>query len=37
MLILAAQWRWKYLDGLALLLAAGALAAYMLSLLGNRL
>jgi hypothetical protein len=34
--ILGNQWYWKYLDGLALLLAAGALAAYMLSLLGNR-
>ncbi len=37
LLILGEQWRWKYLDGLALLLAAGALAADMLSLLGNRL
>jgi hypothetical protein len=36
LLILGEQWRWKYLDGLALLLAAGALAASMLSLLGNR-
>lgn len=32
--IMGAQQRWQYLDGLALLLAAGALAAYALFLLG---
>jgi len=32
--ILGAQFRWQYIDGLALLVAAGALAAYNLSLLG---
>lgn len=32
--ILAAELHWLYIDGLALLLAAGALAAYILSLLG---
>jgi len=32
--ILGAQLRWQYLDGLALLLAAGALGAYAISLLG---
>ena len=35
--ILGAQLRWLYLDGLLLLLAAGALAAYTLSLLGAHL
>lgn len=35
--ILGAQFRWQYMDGLALLLAAGALAAYTLSLLGAHL
>lgn len=35
--ILGAELRWLYMDGLALLLAAGALAAYALSLLGARL
>jgi hypothetical protein len=35
--IMAAQACWQYADGLALLLAAGALAAYMLSLLGAHL
>ncbi len=34
LLILGAQMRWRFIDGLALLLAAGALAAYTLSLLG---
>jgi hypothetical protein len=34
LLILGAQLRWKYLAGPAFLLAAGALAAYTLSLLG---
>ena len=34
LLILGAQMHWKCRDGLALLLAAGALAAYTLSLLG---
>lgn len=34
LMILGAQVRWKYRDGLALLLAAGALAAYIFSLLG---
>lgn len=33
-LILGAQLRWQFMDGLTLLLAAGALAAYVLSLLG---
>jgi hypothetical protein len=32
--ILGAQLRWAYIDGLALMLAAGALAAYIISLLG---
>ena len=31
------QWRWQVLDGVALLLAAGALTAYALALLGVRL
>jgi len=35
--ILGAQLRWQYLDGLALLLAAGALGAYAISLLGIHL
>lgn len=35
--ILAAELHWLYIDGLALLLAAGALAAYILSLLGAHL
>ncbi len=35
--ILGAQLRWSYIDGLALMLAAGALAAYTLSLLGARM
>lgn len=35
--IMGAQQRWQYLDGLALLLAAGALAAYALFLLGTPL
>jgi hypothetical protein len=35
--IMAAQARWQYADGRALLLAAGALAAYTLSLLGAHL
>ena len=35
--IMAAQSRWQYVDGLFLLLAAGALAAYTLSLLGAQL
>jgi len=35
--ILGAQFRWLYMDGLALLLAAGALAAYILSLMGVHL
>ncbi len=33
--IVGAQLRWQYFDGLALLLAAGALAAYVLALLGK--
>ncbi len=33
--ILGAQLRWQYLDGLALLLAGGALVAYVVSLLGT--
>jgi len=33
LLILGAQMYWRFIDGLALLLAAGALAAYILSLL----
>jgi len=35
--ILGAQLRWQYFDGLTLLLAAGALAAYVLSLLDAHL
>jgi hypothetical protein len=35
--ILGAQLRWVYIDGLALMLAAGALSAYTLSLLGAHL
>jgi hypothetical protein len=35
--IMARQQRWQYLDGLALLLAAGALAAYTIFLLGGHL
>ena len=35
--ILGAQLRWSYIDGLALMLAAGALAAYIISLLGAHL
>jgi hypothetical protein len=35
--ILSAQTHWQYIDGLALLLAAGALGAYTLSLLGAHL
>lgn len=35
--ILGAVSRWQYIDGLALLLGAGALAAYALFLLGTRL
>jgi hypothetical protein len=35
--ILGAQLRWLYIDGLALLLLAGVLVAYTLSLLGVRL
>ncbi len=34
LMILGAQLRWKYRDGLALLLVAGVLAAYTLALLG---
>lgn len=36
LMILGAQLRWRYIDGLALLLAAGALGAYTLGLLGSR-
>ena len=32
MMILTAQWRWRYMDGLVLLFTAGALAASLLSL-----
>ncbi len=35
--IMGAQQRWQYLDGLALLLAAGVLAAYVVFLLGGHL
>lgn len=37
LLIMAAQLRWQYIDGLALLLATGGLAAYVISLLGIHL
>lgn len=36
LLILTAQWRWRYMDGLVLLLTAGTLAAYIFSLLSAR-
>lgn len=36
-LILGTQWRWQFVDGLTLLLAASALAAYVLSLLSIHL
>jgi hypothetical protein len=34
LMILGQRLRWRYMDGLALLLAAGALVAYLLTLLG---
>lgn len=37
LMILGSQFRWQYIDGLALLVAAGALAVYNLSLLGVHL
>lgn len=37
LLILAGVWRWKYFDGLALLLVAGALAAYVLPWLSSHM